>query len=221
MFFEVREMMLDVKIDDSIVKVQKPAVICNNVKAFIDFVITERHLEGQICIKIVGADGGGGFFKVCINIYADPEEITKPHAKKFAVQNSKGSAPAKFKDSGVKKLLLLAIVEGIPETYDNVKVIFMALDIEHVDFCLACDLKLTNIVFGLQSHSSTYPCVYCLSKKGFSESGLLRTLGFLKESVKAFKESGLTAKDGKLFYNTINEPLIKGPNSILEHASSS
>ena len=79
----------------------------------------------------------------------------------------------------MKKLFILAIESGIPETYENVKAILSALKLEDLkfDFCLATDMKLQNIAVGIQSGSSMYPCAYCESARPFTIEAMLRTLG--------------------------------------------
>ena len=79
----------------------------------------------------------------------------------------------------MKKLFILAIVYGIPETRKNVEKILSALKLDDLkfDFILATDMKLQNLSIGIQSGSSTYPCAYCESPRPFDTEGMLRTLG--------------------------------------------
>ena len=36
-----------------------------------------------------------------------------------------------------------------------------------IEFFLAADLKIQNILLGIQTHSSKYPCAYCYDEKSF------------------------------------------------------
>jgi hypothetical protein len=65
----------------------------------------------------------------------------------------KGYAPEEAKMTSVKKLLLIAVVPDMQENYENVKLIWDKLNMENVRFYVATDLKLANLMFGLQSHS--------------------------------------------------------------------
>ena len=71
-------------------------------------------------------------------------------------------------------------------------------------------MKLQNIVVGIQSGSSTYPCAYCESARPFDVEGMLRTLGRLRKLAEDFKNSGSNKKDAKDYKNAINEPLFEG-----------
>ena len=66
-----------------------------------------------------------------------------------------------FQSSGVKKLIILAIVKDAKENYENVAKIIRKLGLDDVDYYAAFDFKLANIFFGIESCSSSHPCVYC------------------------------------------------------------
>ena len=85
-------------------------VLCNNVNALIDKIVELRGYDDdddEILIRI-GIDGGGGFFKVCLSI--------------FTLQQQRSAAA--FKDSGVKRIFLLAIAPSTQENYQNLQKIF-------------------------------------------------------------------------------------------------
>ena len=132
--------------------------------------------------------------------------------KKTTARSKSRRKRAKYLDSSVKKLFVLAIVKDVAETYQNVKTILRAMNLENIsfDFVLATDLKLQNILIGIQSSSSTYPCSYCESPRPFTKKAALRTLGKLRKESKAFQESGSDKKDAKFYFNVIYAPLFNG-----------
>ena len=121
----------------------------------------------------------------------------------------------KYLDSSVKKLFILAIVKGIPETRQNVKAILDALKLENVkfNFFIATDLKLQNILLGIQSGSSSFPCGYCESQRPFGVKALMRTLDRIRQLAKEFGDKGGILKDAKEFKNAIHDPLLSGDGS--------
>ena len=157
-------------------------------------------IQERITLKIVNHFLSllGGFFKICLNLIE--EKTLKKSGRKKAM----------YLDSSVKKLFILAIVQGVPETYKNVEKILEALKLENVEFkfCLATDMKLQNIIMGLQSNSAAFPCVYCESRRPFDIPGLLRTLGRIRELSRKFIEIGAKLKDAQDYLNAVNEPLF-------------
>ena len=104
----------------------------------------------------LGLDGGGGgFLKVSLGIQQSEQrlEAMSPPSKKAA-------ASPIVRDSGVKKLLPIAIAEDVPKNYNNVQKILYLIGIEKVHLVLSIDLKLANIVCGFQSHASSHPCTW-------------------------------------------------------------
>ena len=70
-----------------------------------------------------------------------------------------------YKDTSVQKLQILAIVPDIQENHSNVAKMWNSLDLDPLDdygdVKVAADLKLCNIMLGLQSHASSHPCSWC------------------------------------------------------------
>ena len=103
-------------------------------------------------------DGGGDSFKISLSLMK--EKGATRHPKK------------KFLDTGVKEMIPLVVVEGIPEDYHNVGKILerMNLNIKRNGGVFAMDIKLINIVLGIMSASSSYPCPYCEIFHDFRET---------------------------------------------------
>ena len=70
----------------------------------------------------------------------------------------------------------MACVSGVPENYDNIKVIVEKLKLNDFtkEFKVVADFKLINIFNGLQSRSSRYPCAYGKCKKPTKSSGWIK-----------------------------------------------
>ncbi len=78
------------------------------------------------------------------------------------------------------------------------------LKLKSISFYLATDLKLTNIIAGIQSHASSFPCTWCQGCAPWIEPGLPRTLGNIRKYAKEY------AKTGKKHFNCIHLPLLEG-----------
>lgn len=123
-----------------------------------------------------------------------------------------GVASKIFKDTGVKKLLLLAVGESIQENYNNIVQLWSALNINALngfDCTIAVDLKLGNIIAGLMSHSSAHPCTWCVApKNGLSNSNELRAIGNISENYDKWIQNGGTFSTAKKFENCIHRPVF-------------
>ena len=64
-------------------------------------------------------------------------------------------------NTGVNRILVLAHGQGWSETHNNLRSIVELMDFDSIEFSLAADLKLLNVLTGLSSHSGTYACLFC------------------------------------------------------------
>ena len=193
-------------------EVSRHVVLCNSLPNFLTHVCLLRERPGTRHEIKLGVDGGGGSLKICANIEVSQEkeqsdaersQMQSPEKKKQAISH-------RFKDSGVKRLMILGIVEDVQESYNNLKVMFDALDIESIHFTLAADFKCANILAGIQSHSSTFPCIYCEGTSPWKKGGKRRTLGSIRALSQAFQNSGQPWNKAKNYKNCVNLPLIPG-----------
>ena len=230
-YFKTEMLPFEVRNEDSgeTETVNKKICYSKDLPGFKEFVKESRNYTNEPDLK-VGIDGGGGSFKVTLNMtekkQQTADDVKSPPKKRTAKHIKK-----RHKDSGVKKLFIIAIVEGILETYDNVKSILKLLGLENIDFVIATDLKLANILLGLSNHASRHRCPYCTiphgefncpNRRPLEEN--LRTLGDIRNSHRAFLDhcnrkypnnpkEGL--KDAKDFDNCINMPLFSLPDETL------
>ena len=181
----------------------------------VEHILDQSDLPDEFMIK-VAIDGGGGLIKVCINILNSQKEQTK---HKFSY--SKDAFSQAFYDSGMKKLMIMAIVKFVKKTYEDLKQILELLCLESVALTLAVDIKLTNVFLGLGSVASTYPCSCCeTSKSDFGNqvmSGKPRTLGMIRfNSINHQKALSAHLKKSKLsapiYKSCVNLPLLNLPD---------
>ena len=181
---------------------EQSTVMCNNVPDFIDVILRERLLEDKDSVLIrIGIDGGGGFLKICLSIF----DINDPFS------NVQSGVSNKFKESGVKKIFLIAIVPNMPENYVNVKKLWINLCLQTLDkrFTVAKDLKLCNILLGMMSHISMHPCCWCDIKKGnLHKNDKQRTIPHLMSLLRDFWESRAEKKDAKDFGTVIHPTIL-------------
>ena len=124
--------------------------------------------------------------KICLSVF-DFKNSTSP-SKVLAKE---------FKDSGVKKVLVIGIVSNVQENYINLKALWINIGIHllNKDFTIATDLKLCNILLGLMSHSSLHPCCWCdVDKHNLDKKGNQRTLGSLSKIFWSYYDAGGSKK---------------------------
>ena len=120
-------------------------IICKDVNHLISEIIRHRHPESCSVMIRLGLDGGRGFLKFCLNVFNVDDPVSKC-----------SEIAKKFKDSGVKKALILAISQGVQENYQNLKKMWIKLGLRSMayPFTIATDMKLINILLGMQNHLS-------------------------------------------------------------------
>ena len=79
-------------------------------------------------------DGGGGLFRVIVNMFVTDEDTEY-----------------KYLNNGVQRCQILAIVEDKPESNHNLRLLLEKLNLQDVSFSAAFDQKCANAVFGLSS----------------------------------------------------------------------
>ncbi|PAA90668.1 hypothetical protein BOX15_Mlig012066g1 [Macrostomum lignano] len=177
----------------------RPTVVCNDSVKLIAHVAQQRSFNDFHCL--LGLDGGGGFFKVCVSIIGSN---AKPEI------GTRGANSRKFCDTGVKKILLLAIVNDVPETYGNIQALLEAIAVNELQIPVTADMKVANIICGLQPHSCTHPCPYCEALAPLTENGVPRTLGRIRQFAQQFQAAGQVRAKAKNFKNCVNMPLLPG-----------
>ena len=101
------------------------------------------------------------------------------------------------------------------ENYENVKILFNGVNLNAIKMQLSFDLKMANIVLGLQSHSAMYSCYICDAKnpkkRGIDwekvdgenvdgEKVKFRTLGSIRENATKWRDAGADLNQAKVMF---------------------
>jgi len=208
-FFSFTE--LDFQVSSTNELMPHPIIYCNDVEGLIASTCSARGIDMSEANIKIGIDGGGGFMKICLNIFTD-DSSNDAHPRRKTPNEI-------LNNSSVKKLIIIAISPDVKETYHNVKKILELLEIDLMafEYTYALDLKLANIIAGIQAHGATYPCLWCECPKAkfaleSSRSYPIRSLGSVRANAKSFNESKMSCKRtaSKDYKNCVGEPLIYG-----------
>ena len=182
----------------------KLVIHCKDLKALCQQVLETRNLSDD-CIMKLGVDGGGGFLKVSFGFMEKVSVLKSPPPKRLLTNSL-------AKDSGVKRQLLIAISEDLQENYSNAEQVFDLLNIEKLRFIFSCDMKLANIICGLQA--SAHSCSWCdISSKDLAKCGSLKTFGSIRRDYQAFIATDANIKKASLFRNSVHEPIINASDA--------
>ena len=120
-----------------------------DTKQYLELVVRERNLNPDTAVFCVVPDGGGGTFKVMVSVFdgnCDPE-IT------FKINEVPGQL-----NTGVNRLLPLAVVENCPERHLNHHKILSHLKLQDVNnLFIVGDLKIYNVMLDISSHGESMP----------------------------------------------------------------
>ena len=116
---------------------------------------------------------------------------------------------------------MLAIIPDIKEVHFNVSLILSHIKCELLKFpsklvMIAADLKIVNILLGIQGHSCTHNCPYCEDCAPYVDSSAQRrTLGGIRRDHSDFASSGSSFSKAKYFSNVVNLSVIEDDNDVL------
>lgn len=183
-----------------------PVVFCNDLTGFTEEVMKLRNLPNRESLLLkFGVDEGQSFLKVTLSVihvlaHTDTEKKT---------------FRSRLKDSGVKKIFIVAATPG-KETHENLVTILKSLDMPSFTFPfeIAADLKAVAMMTGLSSSSAaTYPCPLCLWPKRDGATGGAQPMRTFESNIDDYKRwmgpEGKGNKDlNKKFNNINNLPLL-------------
>jgi len=159
----------------------EPAVFCTDCCELLSRISAERRDDvASIEMVKVSVDSGGGFLKVSMNVlYKDGRNSPgRPRGRRY------------FRDSGVKTSFVLGMVPKVKETFAILSDLLRRVALPR-KWILVGDLKVINIVLGLQPHGATFPCSYCNWRTGGADFSMQhlkhRTFSGIKRLSDAYK----------------------------------
>ena len=110
-------------------------VTIKDCSTFIEELIKERNLNINRTLIRVSIDGGQGFLKFCVNVFDPemPEEVGEGR---------------NYLGSGVQRIQILAMVEDVIESYENMKSILGLLKLERLEYKLGNMYTTYISIFG-------------------------------------------------------------------------
>ena len=164
-------------------------------------------------IKVVfGIDGGQNKMIATMAVVPNDEKSGKE-------RRQESDYSRRSKSTGCKKCLIVGRVDNVPENRGNVKVHLDQLHLRALqsEFKIVADIKLLDIMCGLQSTSSIHPCPYCTGAKldkngretngkGTFVKGEPRTMKNLREDAEEYCRNGLQKRAMLRQFNSVEFP---------------
>ena len=148
---------------------ESPLVFCSDVCGFVETLAYLRGYNFTDMVEKVGMDSGKGHLRLVLTLYDEEDLLDFSTGSRVTRQEGIGSS-CHYKLTGRKKIMILASVPKVPESYVNCSIIMNKVNINSLAYKFTGDLKIMNILAGLMSASSKCPCVYC-------EVGYIQLLG--------------------------------------------
>ena len=142
--------------------IEKAVFWCHSVKSFLELVARKRGKELSECSLKIGGDTGKGFLKVTASIFSPNLSPQQENTKKKRRTREDGICGGlRFRETGQRMILLLCLVKDVPESMDNLEIIFTLVNLTGLKFTITGDFKLLMPWFGLLGCGSVHPCLYC------------------------------------------------------------
>ena len=183
--------------------IERNLTCTKDLDALIQKVIDTRKIADPLIL--VGCDGGLGSFLLTLVV----------------IDQSRNYKLEKIKPTGFPRILVPAKVREIPESTHNLRVIFDEIKINELSrkYKMIGDLKVYNMLMGMQSSGSLHPCPYGLcykvdqhghktNQKGPWVKGDDRTLEGNAEEAQAFAETTKNRALMQYFFNCEFRPVI-------------
>lgn len=193
--------------DDGYQTVRVPGVVVKDLDSYVRAVVDARGYSPDAVQVICGLDNGQKFNKIGFIVRNKNIEVESTGRKERGDELFSDV----FKDSGVKRLHLAAVIPACPENYHNQKAMLEALGMEGLEWGTTVDLKMSLCLLGKSMGQLTFGCPYCDMAKPYREPDYnLLTLGRLVELHEAYVQAGERRKDQAKFQNCVFPNLLVG-----------
>ena len=157
---------------------QRWAVVCTDFEGLLEFLLEMRDIDPELEKVLIGFDDGQGFLKLMILVQSLLDrEMPDRKRLKFA----DGVFAKAFRNTGVKKLLPLAVVQDTQEQYSNIKKLLDLVDIKGVEnLSHSKDIKMVLMEQGRQGAQSSHPCIFGDGKPPYTDGCNELTVGDLR-----------------------------------------
>ena len=189
-----------------------PVTRAKDLNTLIMLVCEKRKLDEDNIKVVFGIDGGQNKMIATMAVVPNDEKSGKE-------RRQESDYSRRSKSTGCKKCLIVGRVDNVPENRGNVKVLVDQLHLPALqsEFKIVADIKLLDIMCGLQSTSSIHPCPYCTGAKldkngretngkGTFVKGEPRTMKNLREDAEEYCTNGLQKRAMLRQFNSVEFP---------------
>ncbi|KAJ8683890.1 hypothetical protein QAD02_019682 [Eretmocerus hayati] len=156
--YKSKVLEFDVETTPVMIRKQRPVVYVD-AEELLEFVLESRNMIGDFNIKVF-TDSGQGSLKMSMSIFPS-SETNANDTDDINLESSRSSRKNKSELTGVHKLLLIAIVPSVKETYENLRLLFDLTNINNLPYKFLADFKVYHLVNGQQTSRASFPCPYC------------------------------------------------------------
>ena len=177
---------------------KKPLVHVKSLSDFVLQVLSEYNLHPHDFDIKLGIDKGQGFLKFTVTFV--PKVNVGDNEESFA-----------FNKQGVNDIFVVASCHGVEETHYNLAIICNMIGLWDVQFVYSGDLKVINMLAGIQTHACKHPIYACTQDNehlGEICDAPTRTLGSLVADYYAYQSSSKKPEDAQACNNVTKWPLF-------------
>ena len=146
-FFKLEDLCITRKINKVDTVVHRPGVFCKDVEGLIKLLIEVRDIDPENEDIQIGFDDGGGMLKEMMLVVDKSKDYNMNSTKR--AKYIEGIAAKRFKNTSVKKLILIGCALDTGESYDKVKKMLDETCMEGVEQMSSCkNVKMMLILIG-------------------------------------------------------------------------